>query len=301
MIPRDRFRPKACQEPAALQFAWRLGWPIVRLSRRVRLAPLGRRPGWRRVAGSFSMLIDPRDPMDQAFYLGLYESHLVRLIADLVRPGDVCIDVGAHTGYITLHLARAVDSGGRVLAVEADPRAAELLRANLHHNSLQRVSVWNCAAADQSGACPFTLSKQLGWSSRFVNDLARPLASAVISVDARRLDDIAGEAGLRPGRDRLSFIKIDVEGSEHLVLAGARRLLAQFRPILYVELNRDSLSTAGVSQTRVPEDLDAAGYEIRLIRQRLLRGLGVTYELTPLTTQPADELPPVCEIVAFPK
>jgi len=301
MIPPDRFQPHACQEPVLVRLAWRLGWPLVRLSRMARLLPLGKRPGWRRLAGGFSMLIDPRDPLDQAFYLGLHEPHLVRLIADLVRPGDVCIDVGAHKGYMTLHLARAAGEEGRILALEADPRAAGQLRANLQHNRLDNVSVWDCAAAEASGSCQFTLSTQLGWSSRFVNDLARPSASTVISVARRCLDEIVEAAGVQPGRDRLSFIKIDVEGSEPMVIAGARRLLAQFRPVLYVELNTDSLRVAGVHPTQLTRDLDAAGYEVRLIRPRVVGMIGVTYVLTALPCTPADEPPPICEIVAFPK
>jgi hypothetical protein len=57
------------------------------------------------------MRIDPKDRADRAFYLGSYEQHLARVIAATIRPGDVCIGVGAQKGFITLHLAKAVGAG----------------------------------------------------------------------------------------------------------------------------------------------------------------------------------------------
>lgn len=247
------------------------------------------------------MLIDPSDPMDRAFYLGLYEPHLARLIADVVRPGDVCIDVGAHKGYITLHLARAVGPNGRVLAIDADPRAADHLRCNLQHNRIQHVSVFNCAVADASGTCELTLSKQLGWSSRFMNDLAKPTATATLAVQKQALDSIVEESGVDLARHRLSFIKIDVEGSEPLVLAGARRILTQFRPVLYMEVNTDSLRVAGANHRHIHSDLEATGYAVRLISARRTSSLRLTYVLAPVSSVYPNELPPVYEVVAFRK
>jgi FkbM family methyltransferase len=96
---------------------------------------------------------------------GTYEQALVHSIKKLVRPGEICIDVGAERGYITLHLARAVSSGGRVLAFEPDPRAAEILSLIVKRNQIDSiVKIFQCALADKERVSPRFFSP-VGWDS----------------------------------------------------------------------------------------------------------------------------------------
>jgi FkbM family methyltransferase len=242
--------------------------PILWSYRTLRAVPAGRVPQWRFVGGKFYMKIDPNDPMDRAFRLGSYEPQLVGLIAAIVRPGDVCLDVGAQKGFMTLHMAKAAGPGGRVIAFEPDPRAMEALESNLHRNGLERVSLYACALADCEARCQFALSRQLGWSSRFPNDLAKPVVATTISVRTRRLDDIVAEMGVEPRTDCLSFIKIDAEGSEPLVLQGAQETLRRFQPTLHIEINRGSLNAGGFSVESVEGFLRSRDYDLYAIRSR---------------------------------
>src|SRR6266568_3077417 len=111
-----------------LAHAMRRGYDAMRRSL------LGQSPRWRFVAGKFYMHIDPEDWADRAFYLGSYEPHLVALIRAIVRKGDVCLDVGAQKGFMTLHMASAVGPGGRLISFEPDPRAMRALRENVDRN-----------------------------------------------------------------------------------------------------------------------------------------------------------------------
>src|ERR1017187_4010243 len=149
--------------------------PVRRGYHALRASLLGRVPQWRLIGSKFHMYIDPNDWMDRAFYFGSYEQHLVNLVAATVRTGDVCIDVGA---------------GGRGIAVKPDPGAMDVLRSNVRRNGFQNVRLYSCALGDCDGFCTFTLSHQLGWSSRFPNDLAKTAVATTISVPTRRLDDI---------------------------------------------------------------------------------------------------------------
>ena len=54
----------------------------------------------------------------------------------------------------------------------------------------------------------------------------------VIQVKCRTLDSIVEELRIEP-----DFLKIDVEGFEHLVLSGASRVLSKFRPRIVLEAN----------------------------------------------------------------
>lgn len=236
--------------------------------RAIRTILLGRAPQWRFVGGKFYMRIDPHDVTDRAFYLGTFSPELIQLIAVLVRPGDVCLDVGAQKGFIALHMARAAGPSGRVIAFEPDPRAMDALRSNVQRNALEQVSLFPCALADSDAECKFALSRQIGWSSRFPNELARPTVISTVSVRTRRLDDVIAELGLQPLNDRLSLIKIDAEGSEPLVLQGALQTLQRFRPTIHIEINRASLRAGGFTSGSIEDLLRSLNYDLFTLRFR---------------------------------
>ena len=262
-----------------------LGRPVRSTYHALRTIPLGRVPQWRVVAGRFWMCIDPQDWMDRAFYLGSYERHLVHLIADTVRSGDVCIDVGAQKGFITLNMAKATGPRGLVISVEPDPRAMEALRANVQRNGFDQVRLYSCALGDSDSSCMFALSHQLGWSSRFPNDVARPTVARTIAVRTRRLDDVIAEAGVVPETHRISLLKIDAEGSEPLVLEGAQRTLERFRPTVHIEVNNSSLSAGGYSAGSIETLLRSLDYQLYAIHWgRLTRRLS----LSPITSLSTD-------------
>jgi len=72
--------------------------------------------------------------VEKDYWLGTYELELQKAVAELVNPGMVAYDVGANIGYVTLLLARAVGSAGKVFAFEALPANLERLQANLKMN-----------------------------------------------------------------------------------------------------------------------------------------------------------------------
>ncbi|MBI2331372.1 MAG: FkbM family methyltransferase, partial [Chloroflexi bacterium] len=71
---------------------------------------------------------------EKDYWLGTYEPELQAALRDLARPGMTAYDVGAHIGYISLLLARAVSPSGRVFAFEPLPANLERLQANLTLN-----------------------------------------------------------------------------------------------------------------------------------------------------------------------
>ncbi len=234
------------------------------------------------------MHIDPRDWMDRGFYLGSYEPHTVRLIAATVQPGDVCIDVGAQKGFLTLHLAKGVGPAGHVIAFEPDPRAMEALRLNVKRNGFEQVRLYSCALGDSDSSCRFALSHQLGYSSRFPNDIAKPTVESTISVRTRRLDDIVTEAGFAPETHHISFVKIDAEGSEPLVLQGAQETLRRFRPAVHIEVNKSSLYAGGFSADSIQTLLSPLNYQLYAIRYRWTGWLQRRLSLIPVTSLTSD-------------
>jgi FkbM family methyltransferase len=176
---------------------------------------------------------------------GRYERRLGMLLARLVRPDDHICDVGAHIGAVSLALA-ALAPAGRVDAFEPSPTSAALLAGNARANGLGNVHVHQLAMLDTPG--PAHLRRTPFSAGSFVaaaeDGLAEPVA-------ATSLDAWAAETGL----ERLDLLKLDVEGAELRVLAGAAATLARHRPTIVVECNPPALRRVGGAG---PEQLVAA-------------------------------------------
>ena len=183
-----------------------------------------------------------------------YEPELQAAIAGVVCRGWTCADVGAHHGVFTRLLAQLVGKSGRVVAFEAHPENARVLKRSIRVGLRGRVTIENVAVTD-GAAEQVTLHRGRGDASTEWNVVGhdvdgRPTA-AELEVDAVSLDSYFAGA-------RLDFVKVDVEGAEARVLQGARGLLRDSRPILAVEFH-DETGWAGRSE------LLGAGYELRSI------------------------------------
>jgi FkbM family methyltransferase len=234
----------------------------------VRLRALGTEPKWAQVAGGFEMFIDPKDDLDQEFYLGTFEPAMRWLIREFVQAGDTCLDIGAQKGYVSLTMARAVGHTGRVFSFEADARAAEQFRANVNRANQQSIHLLQCALGEQEGTCTFVLSNVLGWSSRFPNEVAKTAIQQTVEVQMHTLDSMVEREEVLIGPDKLSFIKLDVEGSEPYVIRGMRKLLSTARPLIFLEVNYESLGAAGSSAHELQTLLQDSGYDLFQPRYR---------------------------------
>src|SRR5262249_25178550 len=86
-----------------------------------------------------------------AWKLGLLEGPERRLIARVVQPGMIAVDVGANIGLHTLALARRVGDAGVVIAVEPDPSNFRLLTRAVTSAGLSQVRMIQAAAEDRGG------------------------------------------------------------------------------------------------------------------------------------------------------
>lgn len=155
----------------------------------------------------------------------------LRELPRLVRPGTVAIDAGAHFGTYSHALARLVGTEGAVLAIEPVAEDAALLRAAARQLRLP-IEVHEVALSDESGTAELRIPALHGRDKTALSTLeARDAGGQTRTVTTVRLDDLLATE-TRP----VSFIKIDVEGHEAAVLAGARETLAAHRPTLLIEI-----------------------------------------------------------------
>lgn len=160
-----------------------------------------------------------------------YETEHHAALESLLEPGAVFVDVGANKGDFSLLAARLVGSAGRVLAVEPEPQNRRWLDRTIELNGVgDVVSVAEVALDAEDGSATLHLGEMSGWHS------LTPGASTggAVTVATRRLDSLLTDHGL----DRVDVVKIDVEGAELRVLAGASGLLARaVPPVLLLDVH----------------------------------------------------------------
>ncbi len=162
------------------------------------------------------------------FCFGLDLEPELRALEWLLAPGDTVVDVGASTGIYSVRAARLVGPAGRVLALEPNPAMAALARANAAANGLGQVTVQEVAASDRAERAP--LFEHRGRPNAY-GLVVRAPGTPSFPVATDTLDALVAAAGL----ERLAVLKVDVEGAEAAVLAGAASVLAAHRPAVIAE------------------------------------------------------------------
>lgn len=163
------------------------------------------------------------------------DSVLFQIASEQVRRGDVVWDIGANVGLFSFAAVALAGPEGRVLAVEPDTDLARLLRRScrLKENVKLNVDVLAAAVSDMPGIARLNIAER----GRAANYLDGVWAST--QTGGVREVQLVPTVTLDSLLDHFSaprFVKIDVEGAEHLVLRGAKRLLAEVRPIILCEV-----------------------------------------------------------------
>jgi FkbM family methyltransferase len=179
-----------------------------------------------------------------SFLFGTYEPTQTQLFQELVKPGDVVYDVGAHFGYYTLLSSKLVGDGGRVIAFEPSPANLARLYRHIYLNDRKNVQVLELAVSDHEGIAHFETRTGSG-----VGHLAD---DGPLEVKLTRLDSLT-QFPLP------QVMKIDVEGAEVGVLNGAKTLFARCKPLIFLSLHGDDLKTSCMSL------LSGYGYTFRQI------------------------------------
>jgi FkbM family methyltransferase len=202
------------------------------------------------VASGFGFSLDCHPQSYLAQVLHVYEPLESRLVQSLVRPGDFCVDAGAHVGYYSRLMTEA---GARVIAIEPNPQHVPMVRANV-----PEALVYEVALSDTDGSAPFYLPSPYddGWGSLGASDIG---TTKEILVDTRRLDSILNEINVL-GKIRL--LKMDIEGAEMLALRGLGSRLVDIDYILIECMDIESRTGVLHSTTEGINEL-LAGWTVR--------------------------------------
>ena len=209
----------------------------------------GRLRGKRWIVGSFN----------HGCWLGSYEFAKQNLIAETVEEGSVFFDIGAHVGFYTLLGSSLVGDKGKVFAFEPLPRNIAYLERHLQLNGVTNTTLFKAAVSDRSGTARF--SEESGHSLGMLGD------DGALTVDVVSLDELLASGAILPP----DTMKIDVERAELAVLQGARRILTEACPAIFLTTHGSHLRRQCVAY------LESLGYRCRPVTEG--RELGLHAEL----------------------
>lgn len=210
------------------------------------------------------------------------------LLGRFVRPGDVCVDIGASYGTYTVPLARLASPGGWVHAFEPRRRSRAVLRSAVASLTPGNVSIHRIGLADHSGTDTIVTPRRRwllpvpgrtflkgtledGYYEGFREEFG---GAAEHEVEVTTLDRLV-EAGHVA---RADLVKIDVEGAELRVCDGARRTLERFRPVVLCEIEDRHTRKYGHGADDVLAWFRALGYQPHVVDDGELRPAARTDE-----------------------
>jgi FkbM family methyltransferase len=199
----------------------------------------------------------------QIYFLGYFDPRGIRYLKNHLYEGEIFIDIGANVGSYSLVASSLVGRTGRVYAFEPAGNVFERLTENIAMNGLKNIIAEKKAILDKNGSVDIYLSRHdnLGMSSIFHHSSESGVSERVETIS---LDDYAEMKGLQ----RISLIKIDIEGAEMLALRGMRKVIEKFRPRILIELKEETVAGSEYQVKDIIDFLINAAYEIFIINEQ---------------------------------
>ena len=179
---------------------------------------------------------------DNIRFFDFYREHL--------RPGHTAIDVGANVGMHTLVMSRLVGPQGEVISYEPAKTIFQRLKHNIKINEAGNVIPLDFAVGAGKGFAGFT---DLSHETNIAKSHVDPLSNQKVSMTTLDLE--------HHGSKRVGLIKIDVEGGELDVLKGARKILEDHRPVVFMEFNVQDYSLGEIIEN-IPDKYHILGVPV---------------------------------------
>jgi FkbM family methyltransferase len=235
--------------------------------RKMLLHTLGEKRYLRLLAGSFQNLY--RTGRLGVDYQDIY------FLKNLVRPGDQCIDIGAHLGYFTVELSRLAGANGHVYAIEPMSKFFNTLTDIVKSKDLKNITLYQYAMGGESGFVEMGIPK-VNNMKKFAYARVKGSSTFLEYVESEKVKNVYGDELFRylPGVD---FIKCDVEGLEFAVIRSFLETIRKYRPVILCELGDPQ------DRKRLLELLFPFSYSLYYLENKKLRSLETESEIRPVS------------------
>lgn len=191
------------------------------------------------------------------------------LLKELLKPGDSFFDIGANHGSFSLMAAQVIGSTGKMLAVEAQPRLANLVRQSFAANLTCDFEVHQLALGDRHGEVEFMIPVDTSGSAGIFAGHSGTHQFQTLTVELKPFDDLIEICQFKPH----GLMKLDIEGSEYTFLQGAKQALTQLQPTIFMEINPGTLQASNVDLEQIKTLLVEYGYghyaELNNLQERI--------------------------------
>lgn len=192
---------------------------------------------------------------------GAYEKTETEIFRSVVRPGMTVVDIGANVGYYTLIAASLVGASGSVYAFEPEPANYALLVRNIEANGFRNVMASQEAISNRSGSMKLYIdSRNFGNRSFSRENILHDGGS--VDVKTASLDGLLAS---RTIVNEIDVIKIDAQGAEGFIVDGAKQILRDQKPKIFMEFEPEMLRNNGTEPLGLLEELKHYGYSVKLI------------------------------------
>ena len=144
----------------------------------------------------------------------------IAFIKDHINPGDFVLDIGANIGFYTCLFSHLVGPNGKVVAFEPDEVNFKRLSANVQ--GLNNVELHNSAAGESNETIKLYYSDKLNVDHQ-TYDIGEDRGA--VDIESVRIDDVIDI------NEKITFIKIDIQGYDYKAMKGMNRILSKSAPI----------------------------------------------------------------------
>lgn len=183
------------------------------------------------------------------YFLGKYDRQILRHLSSIVQTGWTVWDCGTYIGFYTLFFARSVGPKGRVVAIEPDQRNLQRTRENISLNGLTNVEFVNAAVGAPLGEVDFLLDDHTNshLPGSYVGNCDSQIICASKDQQLPKVRIVCmslDQAFYFKNLPKPNLIKIDIEGAEKDALSHLKRLVAEVKPQIVLELHNPECDKA---------------------------------------------------------
>ena len=183
-----------------------------------------------------------------------HERAEVKFLESIVKEGMNVIDIGANIGITAVAIAKKIGRRGQLYSFEPVPDYFNILKKNLSSNGLENVTVYELAVTDQVGGAYFY---QKGLSTGIVFEGG----AKKFNVSTTTIDRFLSEEKI----EGVDLINMDCEGSELLVLKGAKETLCKNKVKIFCEVHHDFLKQLGQSVEGLVQYLQGLEFQVQSV------------------------------------
>ena len=225
--------------------------------RKILVFTLGEKRYLRLLAGSFQKIY-------RTGRLGIDYQDIYHL-KHIIRPGDYCIDIGAHLGYFAMELSRLAGPQGKVFAIEPISKFYNTLKALADSSKVNNITLYRYAMGGEEAWVEMGIPR-INNVKKYAYARIMRTSNFLEYVESEQVKNVSGDE-LFEQLPRLDFIKCDVEGLELSVFRSFLRVIQKFKPVILCELGDPQ------DRKKMLDLLSPVGYGLYYLENKKLKSL----------------------------